>query len=46
VIRKKQAAKIEAIIMLLDNLDFNSDTKKLAIIAMEKPPSNELIVII
>jgi hypothetical protein len=46
VIRKKHAAKIDAPIILLVNLDFVSDTKKFAIIAIENPPSNEVIVII
>ena len=44
--RNKQADKVDAIIILLVNRVFVSDTKKLAIIAIENPPSNALIVII
>ena len=46
VMRKKLAAKVDATIMLLDNLVFISDTKRLAITAIENPPSKELINII
>ena len=46
LIRKKQAAKIEVPIIMFVNRFFVSDTKKFAMIAIENPPSNELIVII
>ncbi|MDB9954244.1 hypothetical protein OAD49_01645 [Flavobacteriaceae bacterium] len=46
VIKKKLAAKVDAIIILLDNRVFISDTKRLAIIAIENPPSKELINIV
>jgi hypothetical protein len=46
LIRNKQADKVDVIIILLVNRVFVSDTKKLAIIAIENPPSNALIVTI
>jgi len=46
LIRNKQADKVDANIILLVNRVFVSCIKKFAIIDIENPPSNELIVII
>src|SRR5690606_3820550 len=44
VIKKKQEAKAETIIIFLNNLVLVLDTKRFATIAIENPPSKALIV--
>lgn len=46
LIKKKLAAKVEAIIIALDNLLLALETIRFATTAMEKPPRSELIVIV
>lgn len=44
VIKKKHAANVAATMMPLDNFVFTSETNRLAIIAIVKPPNKELMV--